>query len=121
MDFRRCYESGCRERRRSLFEDERAYIHGFSRAFDEIEAFAANADDGGISEASPTFARISREIREKTIGDLRRWLRSSWYEMAVSFIEGANGGDNSGKLLQTWRLPEPPTEERVREDDLEYL
>ncbi|MBQ3825097.1 MAG: hypothetical protein II811_03060 [Spirochaetaceae bacterium] len=121
MDFQHSYEHGYKESRKALFEDQKAYMHGFARAYDEIEIFMSNTDCyESISKAvSPTLAKIDRELRENVINDLRDWLRKEWFEMAVSFIDEADGEDNFGKILQNWKLPEPLPEKKVQDEDWE--
>ena len=128
MDFQYIYEDGYSKQRKALFEDQKAFIHGFQRAYDEIEIFMANTDcyDSIKKGVSPTLAKIDRELRENVINDLRDWLRKEWYEMIVSFIDGEAfpdgehdfDADNTGKLSQNWTLPEPLSEERVEESDI---
>ena len=121
MNFKYSYENGYSEARNALSEDVKAYILGYERAYDDIETFMANTDcyESISHNVSPTLAKIDRELRENIINDLRDWLRSNWYEMVVSFIDDAGGDDNTGKLKQCWRLPEPMSEERLKEQDWE--
>lgn len=39
MNFQHSYENGYSENRKALYEDQKAYIHGYERAYDDIECF----------------------------------------------------------------------------------
>lgn len=122
MNFEYYYNSGYNKKRESLCEDVRAYLHGFECAYDDIENYMMNLDcfDDSINEDSfPTLAKIFREVRENTINNLRDWLRKTWFELIVSFIDESTDDDGSKKLSQNWILPEPLSDTPISESTLD--
>ena len=76
-------------------------------------------DDSINEDTFPTLAKIVREVRENTINNLRDWLRKTWFELVVSFIDESTDDDGSKKLSQNWILPEPLSDTTISESTLD--
>lgn len=115
-DYSYLYEKN-KEHGMALREDERAFLHGLSEAHRQTETFLDNYKDiyeHVEEEVSPTLSRIVGELREDVIRNFRDWLRMTWREIFMTFLDTTEGDDNTGKLSQSWTVPEPPKEEEKR-------
>lgn len=109
MDFKRNFNDGYKDSAKDLPMTKRAFMHGYKDAYNEVSNFLEDYDscyDIVSEDAMPTLSRIEKEIREKTINDLKDWLERTWYELMVSFIDNL---DDDKK--DEWDVPEPLDEE----------
>lgn len=118
MDFRRCYEDGYKDHMEELSETDKAFMAGIEKTYEDIEVFAANADDvyDEVSETdTETIARIKKEIRKQVLNDLRDWIRSEWYETVISMLDECE--DGKVKVNDEYKTPEPLDEEDIDFDE----
>ena len=112
MDLTYAYENnGYKEARNQLREDERAYLYGYSKAVEDVENYIKyNIDVLTNADEDTTLGKAEIEIIQNAGARLTEILFHDWHEIAVGLLDrhGDDESDGTGKISQSWKLPEPP-------------
>jgi len=77
-------------------------------------------DNTGLEDISPTLAKIAEDLQKQAVEEIRQWLKGTWYEYMISFLDNheIDEGDNKEKLSnRDYGLPEPPDDSELDDDE----
>ena len=104
-------ENGYKEQRNQLREDERAFLTGYKAAVENVlEAIRDNCEDYIDNDIETTLGKLEAEITRNAGEKLAATLYITWHEIITSMLDehGDDESDGTGKISQSWKLPEPP-------------